>query len=288
MSMTGGSKARWRAAQALALGLLLFTLLLGGLAMLGLERHIIYFPSREDGPSPAELGLQAEELVTQTEDGETVHGLYVRRAGGAVGERLTLLFSHGNAGTAAGRLPRAARFGQGLDVDMLLYDYRGYGRSSGQPTEQGTYADARAAYDWLVARGVPASRIVLFGESLGCAVSLQLALDRPAAGVVLEAPFLSVAAMAKHYYPWLPLTFLLRTRYDNQAKIARVAAPVLLIHGMLDEVIPFAQGQALFAAAVEPKRFLAIPEAHHNDVYLVGGTRYLSALADFLQQLPRR
>jgi fermentation-respiration switch protein FrsA (DUF1100 family) len=277
-----------RAGRTLALGLAFFTLLVGGLVMLGLERRIIYFPSREEGPAPADFGLPAEELHIKTPDGESVHGYYVRRSEPAPSPRLTLLVSHGNAGTAADRLPRAALFHKRLDVDVVLYDYRGYGRSSGSPTEEGTYIDARAVYDWLVGRGVPASQIVLFGESLGCAVSLQLALDRQPRAVVLEAPFLSVRAMATLIFPWLPVGPLLRTHYDNHGKIGRVSAPILIIHGTEDEVIPYAQGEALFAQAREPKRFLAVPGAHHNDVYAVGGDRYLTALREFLPNPTRR
>lgn len=272
-----------RTVRALAVGLVLFTVLLGGLVMLGLERHLIYFPSRAPGPSPAELGLAAEELHIATPDGQSLHGYYLHSTAAHPDERLTLIISHGNAGTVAGRLPRAALFHRALAVDVLLYDYRGYGQSSGSPTEEGTYIDARAAYDWLVTRGVAPARIVLFGESLGCAVSIQLALDRRVGGVVLEAPFLSVRAMAKQLFPWLPVGPLLRTRYDNHAKIARLAAPLFILHGTGDELIPIAQGEALFAAAREPKRFLAVPGAHHNDVYHVGGAAYLDAVQDFLR-----
>ena len=253
--------------------------------MLGLERRFIYWPSREPGPTPAELGLSAEELRLATPDGEQIHGYYLRQAGAAAATRPTLLVSHGNAGTVAGRLPRAALFLKNLDVDVVLYDYRGYGQSSGSPSEEGTYTDARAVYDWLIQRGVAAEHIVLFGESLGCAVSIQLALDRAVRGVILEAPFSSVRAMAKLVLPWLPVGPLLRTRYDNLGKIGRLAVPLFIAHGSEDEVIPQAQGTALFAAAKEPKRFLSVPGAHHNDVPWVGGAAYLAALNDFLRGL---
>lgn len=254
--------------------------------MLGLERHLIFFPSRGLSAGPADWGLDAEEVTMDTPDGETLHGFWIHRGDPAAGPRLTLLLSHGNAGTVADRLPRAALLHKHLGVDLLLYDYRGYGRSSGSPTESGTYIDARTAYDWLASRGVPASHIVLFGESLGCAVSIQLALDRGVRAVLLEAPFLSIRAMARHLFPRLPLGPLLRTKYDNQAKIPRIAAPILIIHGTDDEVIPYTQGQQLFAAARDPKQFLAVPGAHHNDVYTVGGSLYLSALREFLIKLP--
>jgi len=287
MSTEHKPASRWHRLRGWLLVGLLLTLMVGGWRMLGLERRYIYFPSHEVGPSPADFGLQGEEFRVATPDGERLHGLYLRRDP-ATTTRPTLLFAHGNAGTAPGRLPRAALFLQRLDVDVVLYDYRGYGQSSGAPSEEGTYTDARAVYDWLRQRGVAAERIVLFGESLGCAVSIQLALDRPVRAVILEAPFLSVRAMAKRLLPWLPLGPLLRTRYDNQAKIGRVAAPVFIVHGSDDELIPQEQGAALFAAAREPKRFLSVPGAHHNDVPRVGGTAYLDALDAFLRSLDRR
>lgn len=257
--------------------------------MFGLERHFIYFTSRDMHPTPSALGLRADEISVRTTDGEQIHGYYVHKASAgaeADRERITLLFSHGNAGTVAGRLDRAALFVRELPVDVALYDYRGYGRSSGAPDEPGTYADARAVYDWLLARGVASRRIVLFGESLGCAISVQLALDRSVRGVILEAPFASARAMAAHWLPLLPIGPFLRTRYDNVGKIGRISAPLLVMHGTEDEVIPFAQGEAVFRAATASKRFLAVPGAHHNDVYVIGGRPYLDALADFLRSLP--
>jgi fermentation-respiration switch protein FrsA (DUF1100 family) len=265
-------------------GALLFVLLLvGALRMFGLERRFIYFPSREVHTVPGALGLLSEDITARTPDGETIRGWWIHREPRA--PRPTLLLSHGNAGSIADRLHRVAHLQRSLDVDFVLYDYRGYGQSSGSPDEPGTYADSRAVYDWLAARGVPPGRIVLFGESLGCAVSVQLALDRSAAGLILEAPFASVRAMARLVMPWLPAGPLLRTRYDNQEKIPRVAIPLLLFHGTADEVIPFAQGEAVFRAAREPKRFVPVAGAHHNDVYVVGGPDYVRALAEFLRSL---
>lgn len=259
--------------------------LLGGLVVFGLERSLIYFPSRELHMTPDALGLVAEDIVTRTQDGQTIHGFLIRQKGPASPRRPTLLLSHGNAGTVADRLHRVAHFQERLDVDVALYDYRGYGKSTGSPTEEGTYQDAHAVYDWLLAHGVAADRIVLFGESLGCAVSVQLALDRSVRAVILEAPFASIRAMAKRVLPWLPVGPLLRTRYDNQTKIARLTAPLLIFHGTADEVIPLAQGQSVFDAAPQPKRLVPIDGAHHNDVYIVGGQEYLTVLDGFLRSL---
>jgi fermentation-respiration switch protein FrsA (DUF1100 family) len=277
-----------RAARSLALAIALFLLFLGACLMFGLERRFIYVPSREVQLQPSELGLSATDLIAQTQDGETIRGWWLHRAGtkdAGSSTRLTLLMSHGNAGTIADRLHRVAHFQQHLDVDFVLYDYRGYGHSSGSPDEKGTYQDSRAVYDWLVARGVAKDRIVLFGESLGCAVSVQLALDRSVSGVILEAPFASIRAMVKALMPWLPIGPFLRTHYDNLNKIGRVTAPLLILHGTADELIPFSQGEALFAAARGDKRFVPVPGAHHNDVYIVGGAEYLRTLTEFLRSL---
>lgn len=279
----GRRSVRW----AVRVGLF-FALLVGGISMLGLERRFIYWPSRELGATPAARGLLADDLWITTPDGERIHGYHLRSDQPASVSRPTLLISHGNAGTIADRLPRAGLFLRQLNVDVVLYDYRGYGQSSGAPHEEGTYTDARAVYDALISAGVSAEHIVLFGESLGCAVSIQLALDRRVRGVILEAPFLSVRAMAKRVFPWLPVGPLLRTRYDNLAKIARITSPLFIVHGSDDDVIPQAHGQGLFAAAREPKRFLSIAGAHHNDVLQIGGADYLAALNEFLRSLSLR
>jgi fermentation-respiration switch protein FrsA (DUF1100 family) len=171
-----------------------------------------------------------------------------------------------------------------LGVDVLLFDYRGYGLSEGAPDEEGTYRDARAAYGHLVReRGLPPGRVVLFGESLGAAVAVQLALEQPGhRALVLEAPFTSVADMARALYPLLPLRRFVRTRYDSLSKVPRLSRPLLVLHGERDEIVPFAQGRRLFEAAASPKRFFAIRGAGHNDTYATGGEDYWRAWRDFL------
>ena len=193
---------------------------------------------------------------------------------------------HGNAGNVSHRLDRALLMQSRLGADVLLFDYRGYGASEGSPDEEGTYRDARAAWCWLVARGAAPERVVLFGESLGSAVALQLALEVDARALVLESPFASVPAMARAVYPFLPVWPFVRTRYDNAAKIGRLRMPLLVLHGERDEVVPFAQGRRVFDAAPEPKRFFTIPGAGHNDTYAAGGDLYWRVLGDFLEELP--
>jgi fermentation-respiration switch protein FrsA (DUF1100 family) len=272
---------RWRAAVRAVLRILVLLVIAGGL-LLVFEKHLIYFPTRAHEVTPAALGLASEEVELRAEDGVRLHGWFLP----VKASRLTVLVCHGNGGNVSHRLDRVLLMQSRLNVDTLLFDYRGYGKSEGSPDEQGTYRDARAAYRWLVAHGHGPERVVLFGESLGSAVALQLALEVEARALVLESPFASVPEMARAVYPFLPLWPFVRTRYDNVAKVARLRMPLLVLHGERDEVVPFAQGRRVFDKAPEPKRFFAIPGASHNDTYLVGGEPYWRALREFLEGLP--
>jgi uncharacterized protein len=247
------------------------------------EKQLIYYPAGGLDVTPKALGLPFEDVTLDVEPGVKIHGWFIR--GSKEPRAATILFSHGNAGNIGDRLDRVLSW-RDLGADLLLYDYRGFGRSTGSPDEQGTYLDGRAAYDYLVkSRGVDPKRLVLMGESLGCAISIQLALDRPAAGLVLEAPFASIPHMASAIYPFLPARFFVRTRYDNLDKISRVTAPLLVVQGTRDEVIPVEQGKMVFDAASSAKEYLAVEGAHHNDVYVVGGARYKTTLAGFLARV---
>ncbi len=263
-------------------------LLMAVLAILGLqvaplifEEKLIYFPYRAHEMTPADLGLAFEEVTLQTGDGVRLHGWFlpVRDA------RRTVLVCHGNAGNISHRLDRVLLLQAKLGLSVFLFDYRGYGKSEGSPNEEGTYSDGRAAYQYLADRGLAPDQIVLFGESLGAAIAVQLALERPAAALVLEAPFSSIRDMAAAAYPFLPLGRLVRTRYDNLAKIPSIEVPLLILHGTRDRIVPFAQGESLFRAAPEPKRFWAIAGADHNDTFLAGGEDYWLAWEDFLSSL---
>ena len=269
---------------AWVLGRLVLVLLGTGAVILLFEKRLIYFPYRALDVTPAALGLAHEELALRTEDGLTLHGWFLP----APDSRWTFLVCHGNAGNVSHRLDRALLLQSRLRADVLLFDYRGYGRSEGSADEAGTYRDARAAHRWLLARETPPARIVVFGESLGAAVALDLALEAEARALVLESPFTSVPDMARAVYPFLPLWPFVRTRYDNLSKIERLRRPLLVLHGERDEIVPFAQGRRLFEAAPEPKRFYAIPRAGHNDTYAVGGEAYWTAIRGFLDELPPR
>jgi uncharacterized protein len=243
------------------------------------EKSLIYHPMRDHEVTARGLGLAHESVTLVAEDGIRLDAVFLPTKG----SRVTVLFTHGNAGNLSHRLDRTIFLQARLGADVLLFDYRGYGRSEGRPDEEGTYRDGRAAYRWLVEeRKVPPDRLVLFGESLGSAVALDLAVSRPCRALVLEAPFTSVPDMARVVFPFVPRAFV-RTQYDNLAKIHRLRVPLLVLHGERDEVVPFAQGRRLFEAAPEPKRFFPVPGAGHNDAYHVGGDAYWRTVADFVE-----
>lgn len=246
------------------------------------EEKLIFFPDREIEIIPGELGLRSEECRLTADDGVRLHGWFLPTAGC----RFTVLICHGNGGNISHRLERVLLMQSKLRTDVFLFDYRGYGRSEGSPDEQGTYLDARAAYKYLVhQRRIASENIVLFGESLGAAVAIQLALEVASRALVLESPFTSIADMARAVYPFAPVTRFLRTRYDSLTKIADVDTPLLVFHGTRDRTVPFEQGQRLFDAAPGPKRFYAISGADHNDTYFTGGEPYWNMWREFLDNL---
>jgi fermentation-respiration switch protein FrsA (DUF1100 family) len=233
--------------------------------------RFVFFPDRRVGPPPA--GVEERWLVT--EDGRRLHAWYAPPPrGGAV-----LLWSHGNAGNIDSRRSvLLALVGRGLGV--LAYDYRGYGRSEGSPSEPGVYLDASAAFDDLVARGIDPAAIVCFGESLGGAVSIELATRRRCGAVVAVSTFTRLADVARRHYG--PLGSLAGDRFDSLARLPRVSAPVLVAHGDRDEIVPFELGERLSAAASGPRRFFRIPGADHNDA--VGRPALLDAVAGFVRE----
>jgi fermentation-respiration switch protein FrsA (DUF1100 family) len=238
-----------------------------------LERGLIYHPSATLEDTPAALGLAFEDVEVATGDGVRLHGWHLRGPRPA-----TLLYCHGNAGNISHRIPKLRALHDRLGLSILIFDYRGYGRSLGVPGEAGTYADARAMRAWLKARG--AGPVVYLGASLGAAVAVQLAAEEPPAALVLEAPFASVQAMANATLPGAG--WLFRTRYDILGTVGRVRAPVLVLHGDADEVVPYRQGRQVFEAARDPKTFRTIRGGHHNDLLEAGREAYWQAWTEFL------
>jgi len=239
---------------------------------------LIYCPSRDLVGTPAVLGLGYRDVWFHAEDGVRLHGWLVP---GRL--PVTLLWCHGNAGNISHRLDNIREIQRRLGIGVFIFDYRGYGRSEGHPTEPGLYRDARAARAALLREGVATERIVYFGRSLGAAVTLELALSKPPPALILESPFLSVPAMANQTLPGSG--YLFKTRYDSLEKIRAVRARTLILHGDADEVVPYEHGRRLFAAAPEPKVFHTIRGARHNDTYVAGGDDYWAAWARLLEPL---
>ena len=264
-----------------ALAVVLLLVLLVAVLLVARQGSLIFFPDRTLHAEPSQYGLSAESLSLTTAGGATLRGWWIRGAG-----HTALLYFHGNAGNIGDRLERTKLLVNELGLDVFLVDYRGYGSSGGSPTEAGLYADGLAVYGAAVARGFPANGIVPFGESLGGAVALETALRRQCAGLILEAPFLSVAAMARRYYPWIP-SFLVRLRFDNGEKIPNVPVPKLIAQAEHDEVVPPSQTRRLFELAAPPKVYFVIPGATHNDTYGAGGRAYLEAWKHFLDLVAR-
>lgn len=239
------------------------------------EEKLIYFPSHDFDVEPGSIGLRHEPVTLVTDDETRLDAWFL--PADSVPRRHTVLVCHGNAGNMSHRLDRVSRWQRNLGVDVFLFDYRGFGRSEGRPTEEGTYQDGLAAYRYLTEeRGVEPGRLVLFGESLGAAVAIELARRRAASALVLEAPFTSIADMAKLVYPFIPTRWV-RTRYDNLSKVSGLSLPLLVVHGTDDPTVPLACGERLFAAAAEPKSFLSVEGAGHTDAYIVGSERYWDA-----------
>ena len=241
---------------------------------------MIFHPTPGVDLRPDQLGIEGQELHLNTEDGVRIHAFFLPAAAAS----RALLFLHGNAGNASHRLPNAAALAK-LGIHVLLLDYRGYGASEGKPSEEGVYADARAGLAHLTgALKIPEKRIVVFGRSLGGAVAVDLIGDRELAGVILESTFTSAADVVRSRFGSL-LAGLLRGRFESDAKIGRLRAPLLFFHGDRDEIIDFELGQALFEAAPAPKSFERIAGAGHNDTVEVGGRAYFDRIRRFIDQV---
>ncbi len=248
-----------------------------------MQRRLMYFPT-SGVPAPGEIGLTGVEPVTfETTDGLGLSGWFVAASGPP--PHVTVLVFNGNAGNRAHRGPLAAALHRhGLQV--LLVDYRGYGGNPGAPTENGLAADSRAARAYLAGRpGVDLSRLVYFGESLGTAVAVDLAVEHPPAALVLRSPFTSMADVGQHHYPFLPVRLLLRDRFAAIDRIRRIRVPLLVIAGGHDRIVPIENSRRVYEAAVTPKTLLVLPDADHNDDELLAGDEMIRAIVRFLQPL---
>jgi len=228
------------------------------------ETSHVYFPSRRLRNTPAEVGLEYEDVELWTADGVRIHGWFIPAAGRA---RATMLYCHGNGGNIGDRV-YIIRILNDLGLNVMIFDYRGYGASSGRPSEKGTYLDAEAAYAYVLKKeNNDPDRVIVYGKSLGGAVGIDLMTRKKARALISDSVFTSTSAMAEEIYPGLPVKHILRIKYDSISKIGRVGMPKLIIHSRDDEIVPFRHGEALFDAAGAPKEFYIMRGDHNYAVY---------------------
>ncbi len=247
-----------------------------GLLMYIFQSRYVYFPGRTVLATPMAVGLSFEEVTLIAADGPRLAAWFVP----AEPARGTILICHGNGGNIGDRLHVIQRF-HGLDLNVFIFDYRGYGNSQGSPSEAGTYADALAAWNHLVReRSLPPNRVIVCGRSLGGAVAAWLADRQQPAGLILESTFTSLVDIGAKLYPYLPVRLLCRYRYPTLEHVRNIRCPVLVAHGREDEMIPFAHGQKIFAAAPDPKIFAELTGGH-NDGEDLTEADYRQALDEF-------
>lgn len=248
------------------------------------QPRLVYFPMKGAyGITPQTYGLAFERATLPTEDGEQLAAWWIPAPTPARG---TVLLFHGNAGNISHRIDYAKMF-YGMGYNTLLMDYRGYGESTGAPSEQGTYRDAAASWAWLTAiKGVKPSDIVIFGESLGGGVATWLAaqqIQQASRALILASTFTSIPDLGAQVYPWLPVRWLSRIQYDNLTNLKKIRAPVLIAHSTGDELIPYAHGQRLYAAALEPKTFLQV-SGGHNEGFVFAREDWVGVVRGFLER----
>ena len=251
-----------------------------GLGLLLLQSRLLYRPTREVSLTPAELRLAYQPVAFPSSDGVRLTGWYVP----AKDARFTVLLCHGNGGNIMHLLDSVGLF-HDLRLNCFVFDYRGYGQSTGRPAEAGTYLDAQAAYDWLTGvKGIPAQQIILLGRSLGGSIAAHLAHRASAGGLVLESAFTSCGDVAAMLYPYLPVRLFTRFffRYDTLAYVQGVHCPVLVMHSREDELVPFELAARLFEAANEPKRLVEICGSH-NEGFLRSVEVYQDAWLKWLE-----
>ena len=242
-----------------------------------IEAYFVFAPQKVLDYSPADYGLEWKDVYLHTHDGQVLHGWFFSVAR----EEPVILFYHGNAGNISHRLDYIQQLTR-MGFNVFIFDYRGYGKSSGKPSEEGLYIDALCAYDYLVNDGkIKPEDIILLGRSLGGAVAIETATKRDVRSLVVESSFLSVRHMARHMGIFSLISPLLPASYNNLEKIKKIKIPKLIIHGANDEIVPFSMGKRLFQEAADPKYFYSIEGAGHNDTYLVGGREYMDKLSEF-------
>jgi uncharacterized protein len=242
------------------------------------EYKQIYHPSRPMDAAPGQLGRPFEDVFILVEHGQRIHAWYFPAQNTA---SPVVLVCHGNAGNISHRMDLAALLLES-GAGVLLFEYRGYGRSDGKPGEENTYRDAQAAYHWLIARGVPGTNIIAYGESLGGGIVSELAAREPLGGLILQSTFTSITDLGAELFPWLPVRLISTIKYDTRAKLPKLHVPVLILHSRRDDLIAFHHAEENFAAANEPK-FLREISGGHSDALWASRPAMLAAIREFLQ-----
>jgi hypothetical protein len=263
------------------IALLVIIIISGFLLVRYLEKRNLYFPMRRIEAIPGDIGLVYEDIILTVRDGVKITGWFIPSRL----HRATLIFCHGNGGNISHRLEKIKVFNE-LGLDVLIFDYRGYGLSEGSPSEEGLYLDAGSVYDYLInVKKVPVQKIIVYGESLGGAVAIDLASKQDVAGIIIEGTFTSVKDMARRYFPFIP-TFIISSRFDSLRKIKDVKSPKLIFHSTGDEIVPLDMGKRLFHAASKPKAFIEI-EGGHNDAFFISQDVFIKEIDEFVEGLSK-
>ena len=261
------------------LGILLFFYLVFLGYVYLFQHRMVYVPFSELSGDPAQKGLAYQELFLESSYGNKIHAWYIP----AQEERGVVLFCHGNAGNISHRLQTIEMLNS-LNMSVFIFDYQGYGKSSGRPGEKETYQDALAAWQYLVnSRRIPPEKIFVFGRSLGGAIAADVAVGRNPAGVILESTFTSVIELATELFTYMPVRLLVRFEYDTISKLDQITSPVLIIHSSDDEIIPYAHGRKLYQSASEPRYFAEI-RGGHNTGFMQSQDKYLKELDNFFSK----
>jgi hypothetical protein len=246
------------------------------------EHRQVYAPSRDQGGHPADLRRPFEEVLFAASDGARLHGWFFPADPDSPRAHLVLLLLHGNAGNISHRLQFYQAWLE-LGVNVFTFDYRGYGRSEGKPSEEGTYRDAQAAVQWLRQKGFAPEQIVAIGKSLGGGVASELALREPVGGLILQNTFTSIPDLGSELFPWLPVRWLHSIKYDTVSKLPRIKAPVLVAHSPTDNLIGFSHAERNFAAAHAPKLLWEL-RGDHTSTVDDGREIYLRGLEKFFRE----